>query len=101
MNFSAPLRSADDIAGQRMVFPCEWGRCIDDHTGVGIELAPVRRDGHIDPAAFRVFDDLDAPFGITARDNRPDHVLNTGDINVIVHDHGQPVHVDAAATLRG
>src|SRR5437016_127930 len=84
-----------------MVLPCEWRGRVDDHTGVGIELAPVRRDGHINPAAFRVLDDLDAAFGITTSDNRPNHVLNTGYIDVIIDHHCEPVHIDAAAALRG
>jgi hypothetical protein len=101
VNLFGSLGSADNIAGQGMVLPCKWRGRVNDHTRVGIELAPVRRDGHVNPAAFRVFDDLDAPFGIAARDNRPYHVLNTGHINVIIDHHGEPVHIDAAAALGG
>src|SRR5687768_17887802 len=66
-----------------------------------MDVAHDRRDGHINPAAFRVLDDLDAAFGITASNNCPDHVLNAGYIDVIIDHHGQSVHVDAAAALRG
>src|SRR5262249_23408993 len=100
-NGSGPLRRANDITRQRMVLPRKRGGSIDNHPRVRVQLALIRRDSHVDAAAFGVLDDLHTTLGIGAGDNRPHHVSNAGHIHVIVHHHRQPIHVYAAAALRG
>src|SRR5262245_44185392 len=84
-NGSGPLRCADYIARQRMVLPSNRSGGVDNHPRICVQLAPIRRDGHVDPAAFGVFDDLDTALGIGAGDNSPHHVSNAGHVHVIVH----------------
>src|SRR4030095_11649258 len=51
-NGARVLRRADDIARQRMVLPRKWRGGVDDHPRVRVQLALVRRDRHVDPAAL-------------------------------------------------
>src|SRR5215470_54192 len=99
-NGSGPLRSADDIARQRMVLPVKRGGGIDNHPRIRVQLALIRRDGHVDAATLGVLDDLHAALRIAAGQDRPNDVLNIRDVHMVIDHNCEPVHLDPAGALR-
>src|SRR5262245_51654572 len=92
-NGSGPLRSADDIARQRVVLPRKRRGGIDNHPRVRVQLALIRRDGHVDAAALGVLDDLYAALRIAAGQDRPNDVLNIRDVHMLIDNNCEPVHL--------
>src|SRR6185437_10960279 len=94
-------RRGDHRAVQRVALPLERGGGVDDHPGGHPQLTVGRGLPDVDPGALGALDDVDAPGRVAARDDGPHHVFHVRDVDVVVDDDRQPVHLHPGAALRG
>src|SRR5205823_6648039 len=81
------------------VAPLPGAGRVDDEPAVEALLPGL--DGRVEWAAPGAVDDVQAPLRIGARADRPDHLVQVGDVDVIVDDHRDAAEVSTAPALAG